>query len=107
MPPMLSCSNAMQAAFVSYPGDNASLTERDHPSCCLQSLSGVHQAGLLHLDIKTANLLLDWDLGLLLSDLGLMRPMDADGTCDVKCGTPGFQAPEVVAGKKYGPAADW
>lgn len=82
-----------------------SRTRPDRPP---QSVDGVHATGLLHRDIKTANLLFDDLLGLLLSDMGLAEIMDGAGQCyDPQCGTPLYMAPEVALGLPYGKAADW
>jgi WD40 repeat protein len=75
------------------------------------ALDAVHAHGLLHRDLKTANILLDCDGRAILTDFGLARPrldaerLTADGAI---LGTPAFMAPEQAAGRtdRIGPATD-
>lgn len=72
------------------------------------ALAEIHEAGLLHLDLKPANVLIegspekDWDeITLKLADFGIARKtVSLDSTGDENCkvrGTPGYMAPEQLA----------
>ena len=62
-----------------------------------------HRLGLLHLDLKPANILLDDRGGALIADFGLARRMDESGGVDAQevSGTPAYMAPEQVLIKQY------
>jgi serine/threonine-protein kinase len=64
-----------------------------------RGLQAVHQAGLLHLDVKPANMLLDSQGRLKLADFGLVVEVNGSGRAarQTGVGTPGYFAPEQVA----------
>ena len=83
------------------------------------AMTAVHAAGLLHLDLKPSNILLDsaldasWkDASPKVADFGIARPLADPGTSSASVagpwGTPSYMAPEQVAGDRavLGPATD-
>ncbi|WP_445395320.1 bifunctional serine/threonine-protein kinase/ABC transporter substrate-binding protein [Streptomyces sp. LE64] len=72
-----------------------------------RALAAVHGAGLVHRDVKPGNVLLTVD-GPRLIDFGIARATDATAltATGVLVGTPGFLAPEQVAGGTAGPEGD-
>jgi serine/threonine protein kinase len=71
-------------------------------------LAYVHGQGLLHRDVKPANILLSADGRVHLADFGIARLIDSarvTAAGDV-VGTPAYFAPEQVAGEAVGPPAD-
>jgi len=78
-----------------------------------RAVDQIHSAGMLHLDIKPSNILLDgqpgapWDeVAPMLADFGIARAGDdpaatAIGPAGVR-GTPSFMAPEQIAGDRAG-----
>jgi serine/threonine-protein kinase len=83
------------------------------------AMTAVHAAGLLHLDLKPSNILLDsavdaaWtDACPKVADFGIARPLTDLGASSTSTagpwGTPSYMAPEQVAGDRagLGPAAD-
>jgi len=72
------------------------------------TLSYVHESGVVHRDIKPSNVLLDGANRPFLADFGVSRLVDAtrSTTTGFVLGTPAFLAPEQVRGQRVGPAAD-
>jgi serine/threonine protein kinase len=60
------------------------------------ALAHVHEMGIIHLDVKPANVLLAADGGIRLADFGVAARAPAP-LHHHRCGTPLFAAPEVVA----------
>lgn len=71
------------------------------------ALASIHQAGVAHLDVKPANVLLTGD-GPRLTDFGIAAAL-RDGTAHlggVPAGSAGYMAPEQAAGGWVSPASD-
>lgn len=68
------------------------------------ALDAMHVRGVLHLDVKPANVMLGERDRVTLIDFGTARP---SGTSDDDVvGSPAYVAPEIVAGEAVGPASD-
>jgi len=71
-------------------------------------LHAAHSAGLIHRDIKPANIMFTADGTARITDFGIAHavgsaPLTVTGTV---LGTPGYLAPERIAGAQAGPASD-
>ena len=71
-------------------------------------LAYLHARGVVHRDVKPANILLGSDGVARLADLGIARLVDATRltATGTSMGTPTYMAPEQLAGAAVGPAAD-
>jgi eukaryotic-like serine/threonine-protein kinase len=72
------------------------------------ALHHAHGAGVVHRDVKPANVMVDWARGTLkLADFGLARLADAERTrTGLVLGSPAYMAPEQLAGETATPASD-
>ncbi|CAA9349235.1 MAG: serine/threonine protein kinase [uncultured Frankineae bacterium] len=72
------------------------------------ALAYVHGKGLLHRDVKPANILMGTDGRVRLTDFGIARLVDSARVTStgMMVGTASYLAPEQVAGEPVGPAAD-
>ncbi|NUP52348.1 MAG: protein kinase [Catenulispora sp.] len=75
----------------------------------LSALDSAHQAGIVHRDVKPANVMLDDDGGIFLTDFGIAKRRDGTVT-DAFIGSVGYAAPERFNRKAFGipngPAGD-
>ncbi|MEV7805737.1 serine/threonine-protein kinase [Microbispora sp. NPDC088329] len=74
----------------------------------LDALSATHAQGVQHRDVKPGNVFLSADGRVLLTDFGIARPSGQASITEagLLVGSPGFIAPERLAGESGGPAAD-
>lgn len=73
-----------------------------------QALAYAHQRGMVHRDVKAANVLVDWPSNTVkLTDFGLARVTGASSTgTGIVLGTPVYMAPEQLAGSLPSVATD-
>jgi serine/threonine protein kinase len=70
-------------------------------------LECAHAAGITHLDIKPANLIIEKSGRLKIVDFGIARVRDSRATvAEVRAGTPSYMAPELLTGGDVGPRTD-
>ncbi|CAO1614054.1 unnamed protein product [Parajaminaea phylloscopi] len=67
---------------------------------CL-AVAYVHGQGIVHRDLKLENVLLDERCNVKLGDFGFTREFEGKRLMETFCGTTGYAAPEMLAGKKY------
>ncbi len=73
----------------------------------VKALGAAHRSGLVHRDVKPANVLLTQDGRAKLADFGLVRRHSEPGLAGAKvAGTPTFMAPELFTGQPASPRSD-
>ena len=75
----------------------------------LQALDYLHQRGIVHRDLKPENLILaskDNDYMLKIADFGLASFIKSSELLKLRCGSPGYVAPELLDDRGYNTKAD-
>ena len=73
-----------------------------------EGVATLHEAGMVHRDIKPPNVLVDGAGRLVLLDFGLVDDLDPRASMEQdRAGTPKYMSPEQHLGERAGPASDW
>ena len=69
-------------------------------------LAAAHEAGVLHRDLKPGNVMIDGAGNVRILDFGIAAPQDDRWSLSAVAGTPGFVAPEILAGQSPSQQSD-
>lgn len=74
----------------------------------LSGLTFLHEHKIMHRDLKPDNILFSSDSlsNLKIADFTLSESFENNKKFSLKCGTPGFMAPEIISGKAYDEKVD-
>ncbi|CDW84087.1 serine threonine protein kinase [Stylonychia lemnae] len=76
----------------------------------LNILTEIHQRQIIHRDLKPDNILIEGEKNgspkVFIADFGLASELGDSSKIKVRCGTPGFAAPEIISGKQQTQKAD-
>ncbi|XP_076675154.1 ribosomal protein S6 kinase like isoform X2 [Andrena cerasifolii] len=67
----------------------------------------LHNAGVVHRDIKATNILLDSEGHAVVIDFGFAKWLSRTQRTNTFCGTPEYMAPEIFKRQSYGHEVDW
>ncbi len=71
------------------------------------ALAAAHDRGIVHRDVKPANILVAWDGAIKVSDFGIAELVSAaEERTEEVYGTPGYLAPETLTGGGFEPRSD-
>ena len=74
--------------------------------CIADAVSLIHSKGIVHRDIKLANILLKKDFKIKLADFGFAKAFNEDVLMETYCGTPITMAPEILLSHPYDSKCD-
>src|SRR5438270_2858793 len=69
-------------------------------------MTEAHSKGVMHLDLKPANIMLDGRGQVVVTDFGLAGVADDIRGTEIRSGTPAYMAPEQLAGKEVSARSD-
>lgn len=75
----------------------------------LETIAYIHEQNVVHRDLKPENLLLmstTNDTDIKICDFGFAKRITDLTSDETACGTPGYVAPEILRGEKYGAEVD-